>query len=198
MIPGKLSAFVFLLFFSLLLYGCGKEIDGAVKEAWEDASLAARIKTKLAARGGLDLLRVEILVEKSIAELSGEVKTEKEKNLAEELALSVEGVKSVRNRITVNADAVTLDDVKKDLAVQGRIQTLFFKEEGLRGLGISVMVKRGTVTLKGMVRYPEQKIMAEKIARSVPGIKEVENRIEIEPASTSAPGRKTEPLPLHS
>ncbi|MFH0801213.1 MAG: BON domain-containing protein [bacterium] len=170
-----------LLLILVLAPGCGKKINGAVQQAWDDASLAAKIKTRLAAKGGLNYLRLEILVENAVARLSGEVKTEKEKNSIEELAGSVEGVKSVKNEITVNAAAVTMKDLKNDLVIQGRIQAALFQEEGLRGLNIFVSSERGRVTLRGKVKYPEQKDVAEKIANAVPGVKDLSNRIEVIP-----------------
>lgn len=188
MILRKILTLLFLLLL-VLASGCGKKIDGAVRQACEDASLATKIKTKLAAKGGLAYLRLEILVENAVATLSGEVKTEKEKNSIEELVVAVEGVKSVKNKITVNAGAVTLKDIKNDLVIQGRIQAALFQEEGLRGLNISVSAERGRVTLRGKVKYPEQKGVAEKIARAVPGVKDLSNRIEVSRNASPSPVR---------
>lgn|GEM_PF-3004114 len=198
MILKKIPALLFLLLL-VMAPGCGKKIDGAVRQAWDDASLAAKIKTKLAARGGLSYLRLEILVENAVATLSGEVKTENEKNLIKELAGSVEGIKSVKDEITVNAGAVTMKDLKDDLVIQGRIQGVLFQEEGLRGLNIFVSSERGRVTLRGNVRYPEQKDVAEKIARAVPGVKDLNNRIEVIPpaAKEKKSPKSKSPAPVH-
>ena len=42
-------------------------------------------------------------------------------------------------------------------------------------------VRGGVVTLRGMVSSPRQKALAESVARSVPGVETVRNRLRVEP-----------------
>jgi osmotically-inducible protein OsmY len=42
---------------------------------------------------------------------------------------------------------------------------------------MEVEVKDGVVTLRGKVEYEQQKLKAEKVARKVPGVKQVNNEL---------------------
>jgi len=52
-------------------------------------------------------------------------------------------------------------------------------DQVVKGGAMDVDVKDGVVTLKGKVEYGEQKVKAEKIARKVPGVKQVDNQLVV-------------------
>ena len=47
----------------------------------------------------------------------------------------------------------------------------------VKGAGLEVEVKDGVVTLKGKVEYDQQKQKAEKLAKKVSGVKQVDNQL---------------------
>ena len=47
----------------------------------------------------------------------------------------------------------------------------------VKGGAMEVEVKDGVVTLRGKVEYEQQKLKAEKVARKVPGVKQVNNEL---------------------
>jgi osmotically-inducible protein OsmY len=53
-------------------------------------------------------------------------------------------------------------------------------DRDVKGGGIDVEVKDGVVTLSGKIREQRQKVKAERIARKVPGVKQVINRLQAE------------------
>jgi hyperosmotically inducible protein len=55
--------------------------------------------------------------------------------------------------------------------------------EDVSGLDIDVDTANGRVTLKGKVETPREKSKAEAVARSVEGVRDVENRLQVVPAS---------------
>ena len=56
---------------------------------------------------------------------------------------------------------------------------MLLKDEGLKGLDVNVETHKGTVQLAGWVSQPGQIIQAEKVARSIEGVKEVRNDLQI-------------------
>ena len=52
-------------------------------------------------------------------------------------------------------------------------------DQVVKGGAMDVEVKDGVVTLKGKVEYGEQKIKAEKLARKVAGVKQVDNQLVV-------------------
>lgn len=76
--------------------------------------------------------------------------------------------------------ARTAGDVVDDSIITTKVKALLFDEDLVRGLKISVKTYDGEVTLTGGVESVEQKQRAEEIARSVDGVREVNNLLKIE------------------
>src|SRR5262249_11032963 len=70
----------------------------AINHAAIDATILARIKAQFVANG---IVRTNVDVSKGEVTLKGEVESNNERNKAEEIARKVDGVKSVRNLLTV-------------------------------------------------------------------------------------------------
>ena len=49
----------------------------------------------------------------------------------------------------------------------------------VKGGAMEVEVKDGVVTLRGKVEYDQQKVKAEKLARKVSGVKQVDNQLVV-------------------
>lgn len=52
-------------------------------------------------------------------------------------------------------------------------------DQVVKGGAIEVDVKEGVVTLRGKVEYDQQKVKAEKLARKVSGVKQVDNQLVV-------------------
>lgn len=72
-------------------------------ERFDDASITVKIKSKLTADPEVNPFTIDVDTDQGIVTLSGHVSTQKVRQEAEELAKSVEGVKSVRNRLELKA-----------------------------------------------------------------------------------------------
>ncbi len=67
------------------------------------------------------------------------------------------------------SDDAIYDNVRRKLAL----------DQVVKGGGLQVDVKAGVVTLSGSVEQEKQKERATKLAKQVPGVKSVENRLTI-------------------
>jgi hyperosmotically inducible periplasmic protein len=77
----------------------GKRSEGKVVD---DSIIAAKVKAKLVDDGGLQASNgVNVEVNNGVVQLSGFVTTLEEKNRAADMAISVDGVKDVRNNIAL-------------------------------------------------------------------------------------------------
>jgi osmotically-inducible protein OsmY len=70
-------------------------------EATNDAAITAKVKTKLLADTRTDGLKIDVDTQSGIVYLSGEVENPDERQLAESLAKTVNGVASVENNLRV-------------------------------------------------------------------------------------------------
>ena len=70
---------------------------------------------------------------------------------------------------------VTLDDN----TVAGNVRAALKSEPMLKGQAIGVQCRQGIVQLTGAVKSPDERQRAEGVAREVPGVKEIDNQIEL-------------------
>jgi osmotically-inducible protein OsmY len=105
--------------------------------------------------------------------LQGQVESENQKALAEELAGSARWVRSISNELVIRPPIPLID-------IQHKIEEAFERAAEIDADNITVEIApNGTIVLSGAVRSPAQREEAERIAAAAPGILEVENRIEV-------------------
>ncbi|MBU0783116.1 MAG: BON domain-containing protein [Gammaproteobacteria bacterium] len=79
----------------------GQQPKSSVGQYVDDSTITAKVKAKHAEDKVVSALRVSVETKQGVVVLSGEAKTDGEKQRAEMLAMQVEGVKSVSNKIEV-------------------------------------------------------------------------------------------------
>jgi osmotically-inducible protein OsmY len=105
--------------------------------------------------------------------LQGQVESENQKALAEELAGSATGVRSIGNELVIRLPIPPID-------IQHKIEEAFKRAAEIDADNITVEIApNGTIVLSGVVRSPAEREDAGRIAAAAPGILEVENRIEV-------------------
>lgn len=65
-----------------------------------------------------------------------------------------------------------------DAWITAKVKALLLKDEVVKGMAVNVETHKGTVQLSGQVSNPMQIAQAEKIARSVEGVKDVSNGLQ--------------------
>lgn len=84
-----------------VLSGCKAMTGETLGENIDDTTITTTVKTKLAAEKGSTLTRVSVDTSRGVVQLSGVVASPADKALAERVARSVGGVKSVVNNLQV-------------------------------------------------------------------------------------------------
>lgn len=89
-----------------------------------------------------------------------------------------EGAASRDNRL--NSDEyVKAGNYVGDAWITAKVKALLLKDEGVKGLGVNVETRKGTVQLAGWVNSPAQIAQAETIVRRVEGVKGVSNDLQV-------------------
>lgn len=78
-----------------------REWGSGVRTTWNDASITAGVKTKLAGEKASTLLKVNVDTDQGVVQLNGSVDSERTKQRASELARQVDGVRKVVNNLKV-------------------------------------------------------------------------------------------------
>jgi osmotically-inducible protein OsmY len=147
-------------------------VSPEVSEAINATSVRAKLIDKL----GADALRITVSVSGETATLTGEVAKSPSQGLAEQVALSVEGIKKVDNKVTVKEAAGPLaasEASVKNVALEMKIKGILLGEIGRNALKIEVEVVDGVVSLRGKLDNAEVSRAAIKKTRSIEGVKKV-------------------------
>ena len=122
-------------------------------------------------------------VRDGIVTLQGEATSSAQKNLTTEYAMDVEGVKDVRNEMTVagtTKKARTTGQKIDDASITAQVKMTLLYHRSTSALHTRVETKRGVVSLFGRAKTAAEKDLAQKFAGDVVGVKEVKNRMDIE------------------
>jgi osmotically-inducible protein OsmY len=122
-------------------------------------------------------------VRNGIVTLQGEATSSTQKNLTTEYAMDVEGVKDVRNEMTVARAAKktrTTGQKIDDASITAQVKMTLLYHRSTSALNTRVETKRGVVSLYGRAKNAAEKDLAQKFAGDVVGVKEVKNRMAID------------------
>lgn len=167
------------------LAGASKDSLG---ENISEARLETQIWTTYALNSQLAAMQLGVKVDDDKAILSGTVKEAVSRDLAEQIALGVEGIQRVDNQITVKPDyepeASATDkrsygEVVDDLTITSRVKSKLLWNSHTDGLQINVDTQLGKVTLQGSADTEVQKELAGELAANTRGVVSVDNQLKI-------------------
>ncbi len=156
-----------------------------VGESVDDARITARIETMFLMNDHLSPFNINTTTSGGEVTLSGSVSDQIQRDLAADLAESVEGVRSVNNQITIveayapPAPPRNWRQKINDMNTAASIKRRLVSQGELRGLKIGVNVERAAVTLFGVVGTEAQRDHIAQIAMDTEGIARVENNLTV-------------------
>jgi hyperosmotically inducible protein len=173
--------------FPALILGTGLIVASASvvagdSEGKSDAGLTASVKSALIENDSTKAGQINVETKDGVVQLSGFVDSESAKAAAEATAKNVDGVKQVQNKLLLRdpnrSTGQAVDDTVIAAKVKGEIA-------GKAGLGtasdVNVEVNSGVVELSGFVATSDEKARAGEVARSINGVKDVQNNISLKP-----------------
>jgi len=144
-----------------------------VQEALVNTQVKALLVKNLA---GADGMRISVEVNGAVVTLTGTVNERASMKLADEVARSVEGVKTVSNKIALNAGAAQQDGLEariKDTLLEGEVRVRMLREAGESALKVELEAADGVVSVRGTVPDAARKEVLLKTVRGTPGVREV-------------------------
>jgi hyperosmotically inducible protein len=131
----------------------------------DDLSNSADLKDK----------HIDVQVKSRVVTLGGALETPAQKYSAEQIAWQATGVQGVVDRISVTIVPAAAETVDEKLARRVEFELYSTKAFSLKTMQIHV--DKGTVTLSGNVGSRAERMLAEKVAQSVDGIRKVVNNL---------------------
>lgn len=165
----------------------GDNVKSEVREAW----IEGKLETAFLLNGHLNNFTIDSEVDGNSVELEGEVESDIDKELAEQIALSVDGIEHVNNELKVVPEGKTKNDDQDmgesndrsfsqrvdDATLTAEIKMKLLANSNTQGLKINVDTWKGKVTLKGTVASSTEKDLAEKLVGNVDGVVDVKNEL---------------------
>lgn len=177
--------------------GPAARVGGTLDQAWAtvqdqvaDVLLLTRIRVALLERLKEEGMRVTIEVHGGSVDLSGQVERRENVELAERVVASVNGVRTVRNRVTLAPSGQVLEPPiahalgKAERAVanallEAKVKARLLEQLGKVAFDIEVEATDGIVSLSGTVPDSARESLAVKIAKTTPGVKELHDLLRV-------------------
>jgi len=165
-----------------------------------DAWLTAKIQSKYFLDDDVKGHEINVETNDGVVTLGGTVRTELQRRQALALARNTEGVRSVLDRLKVDAAAARpgegqtkplppVPDLKRpDEWITMKVQAQYFLDQTIKGRQIEVNTRGGVVTLTGTVTSAQEMQQAEQIARETDGVRRVVNQLTV--GAAGQPGAK--------
>jgi hyperosmotically inducible protein len=119
--------------------------------------------------------RLTVQVARQVVTLEGTVDSPAQKRTAEDIAIRVPGVQNLVSQLTVADGQAGPESVDDRLA--RRVEFELYSTKAVSLKTVQIRSQDGTVVLSGSVPSRAEKLLAEKVAQSVEGVKKVVNNL---------------------
>ena len=141
----------------------------------DDAAISSVVEASLAANDEVKARAVGVQTREGVVYLTGVVDTEESRREAGRVAWRTEGVDGVVNLLTVGER--TVGSWADDVLISSKVKAQLIADSEIRATDIDVSSSQGVVTLIGRVGSVAAKNDAERIARGIKGVTDVNNEL---------------------
>lgn len=149
-----------------------------------DLWIGMKIKSMLMFHRNVSGLGTDIDVKNGLVTLHGKASSEAQKELTTEYAADVDGVKSVKNDMTVEkAGKTTVEKVSEyvdDASITAQIKVALLFHKSTSVIKTKVTTKDGVVTVSGIAKNGAEKDLVGKLVNDIKGVKALKNDMTIE------------------
>jgi len=140
-----------------------------------DLELKTVINDGLSKSAELQDKHIDVQVKNGIVNMGGTLDTSAQKYSAEQIAWQASGVRGVMNNISVTGASAAPETADEKIA--RRIEFELYSTRAISLKNMQINVNNGTATLTGDAGSRAERLLAEKIAQSVEGIRKVVNNL---------------------
>ena len=163
-------------------------VKGEAPAKHSDAWVGVKVKTALLFHRNVRATKTDVNVTDGIVSLSGEASSLAQKELTTEYAKDVEGVKGVKNQMTVATAPAKPDETVgekiDDASITAQVKMSLLSHRSTSALKTGVETADGVVTLSGIARNGAEKSLVTKLATDVNGVNSVVNNMTVDTTLT--------------
>ena len=153
-----------------------------------DTWMGRKVKTSLMFHQNVSASKTTVEVKDGIVTLKGEAASAAQKELTTEYAKDIEGVKQVKNEMTVAATPEmaerTAGQKIDDASVTAQVKTALSTHRSTSSLKTKVETRNGEVTLTGIAKNAAEKALVTKLVTDIKGVTGVKNEMTVDEAKT--------------
>jgi hyperosmotically inducible periplasmic protein len=159
-------------------------VKGEAPAEHSDSWVGLKVKTALLFHRNVRATKTDVNVTDGIVSLSGEASSMAQKELTTEYAKDVEGVKGVKNEMTIAKTPAkpeeTTGEKIDDASITAQVKASLLSHRSTSALKTSVETTDGVVTLSGIAKNAAEKSLVTKLATDVNGVSSVVNNMTID------------------
>jgi hyperosmotically inducible protein len=176
---------------SILVSGCGNRQEDApiaavvpaatmtVGSEIDDTVVTTNVKAALFADPDVRAFDLKVESRKGTVQLSGFVDNQFQIDRAIATTLTVQGVDTIENGISIKQGSSTVGDAVDDGIITTRVKTALLADPNVKSLDLNVATRKGEVQLSGFVDSQSQIDEAIAVAGKVVGVTRVESELSI-------------------
>jgi osmotically-inducible protein OsmY len=150
-----------------------------------DTWISMKVKSALLFHRNVSATATEVTLKDGNVTLTGVAATEAQKELTTEYAKDVDGVKSVKNEMTVATAPAKPDETMgekiDDASITAQVKTSLLSHHSTSVLNTKVTTTEGVVTVGGTAKNDAEKALVTKLVTDINGVKSVVNNMTIAP-----------------
>jgi len=154
----------------------------------KDTWISRKVKLALLFHRNVNAGKTTIEVKDCIVTLKGEVSSIAQKELTTEYAKDIDGVKEVKNEMTVAATPETAERTAQekidDASITAQVKTALSTHRSTSSIKTKVVTRDGEVTLTGIANNAAEKSLVSKLVADIQGVTSVKNEMTVEEAKT--------------
>lgn len=165
-------------------------VKGESHAEHSDGWISTKVKTTLLFHRNVSASKTDVFVKDGVVSLRGEASSQAQKELTTEYARDVEGVKEVKNEMTVAKTPAKPDETMgekiDDASITAQVKSSLLSHRSTSALKTKVETTDGVVTLSGKARNAAEKSLVTKLVTDINGVKKVINNMTVEAVVSKA------------
>ncbi len=155
-----------------------KESPPASSDTW----LYMKVKSALAFHRSVSAYHTQVALKEGVVTLTGDAASQAQKDLATEYAQDVEGVKEVKNEMTVTdkPPGPTLAEIIDDASINAQVRMALLTHRSTSAFRTIVATTDGVVMVGGFAKNTAEIDLVTKLVTDINGVKSVVNNMVVE------------------
>jgi osmotically-inducible protein OsmY len=162
------------------------KVKGETHAEHSDGWVSTKVKTTLLFHRNVSGSATDVYVKDGIVSLRGVASSQAQKELTTEYAKDVEGVKDVKNEMTIAkspAKPATIGEQIDDASITAQVKSSLMSHRSTSSVKTKVETTDGVVTLSGVAKNAAEKTLVTKLVNDIEGVTSVVNNMTVDAPS---------------